>query len=291
MAEDFYIDDYGGGDYYNGGGGGDYYGSGVGDDFTYGYGFDSQEPTTVGSDDLFLDYLDYYLGQGYDDQVALDLADTGASTGQPAPIIVETYTPYLPEPVLLPDIRPFSLPYISTPFDPFQFQPPSIPFLPESQPLPPGVRLPPACAGGTYHPYPIGHAQQDICVPFPPAPKPPAQQTQQQQQTPKPPAQQQKPPTQQQQPCPATHCKHPQTGQCLPIPQGYARHPQTQVCIPRCGSGTVFDQATGRCVPQGQAISPLPSEFDEMFADLKKLPWWVWAGLAGVVVLTQRGGR
>lgn len=246
------------------------------------------EPISVGSDDLFLDYLSYYLGQGYDDATATTLADQGAATGVAAPIVFETYTPYLPEAPALPDLPPMTFPYVPSPYDPWAqwMTPPTIPPIPEPiPPAPPAQKLGPCdtpdglpgpCAGGFYHPMDNPCA----CVPFPPAPAPAPAPQQPPSQTPRPstptPTPAPRPPTQQQQqPCPTGYCKHPTTGQCMPIPQGYQRHPQTQVCTAQ--------------TPQVSPL-PIPSEAEDMFADLKKLPWWVWAGLAGVVVLS-RGGR
>jgi hypothetical protein len=307
MAEDFYTDDWGYDDasyYYDGGGGGDYYGSG-GDDFYYGYGagetqpidyLPSQETTyfdfgqgydtglwqgfesqQVGGDDLYSAYWNYYMGLGYDPLVAADLAYEDASAGS-----IQTITSEQAPAPELPEI----FPYYGLPYVPDYYQSPPYIELPEGPyyPLPPSPQeqlptqqpnLPPYCPQGQYHPYPIGHPQQNICVPFPAAPTPqtqqrlPGQQPTGQTQAPRP-AEQPRP-TQQQ--CPTGYYRAP-TGQCLPIP--------------RCTTpGTVFDQATGRCVPQGQAVSPLPipSEAKDLWANLKELPWWLWVALAGLLLL------
>jgi hypothetical protein len=185
------------------------------------------------------------------------------------------------QPVALPDLPPPVLPFVPTfdPFEPVDFFP--LPFVEEQTPPAPTEKLGPCdtpnglpgpCPQGQYHP----QADPCSCVPFPPAPTPtqqPTQQPQQQTQTPKPSAPSPTPapsPTQQQQACPTGYCKHPQTGQCMQIPVGYVRHPQTQVC-------TLAAQQTAP-----------PSGETDIFAELKKLPWWVWAGVAGVVLL---GGR
>jgi hypothetical protein len=195
-------------------------------------------------------------------------------------ISMETEPGFLPieQPVVLPDLPPPILPFVPTfePFEPVDFFP--LPFVEEQIPTPPTQEklgpcdtpngLPGPCPQGQYHP----QADPCSCVPFPPAPTP-TQQPTQQQQTPKPPTPtptQQPAPTQQQQACPTGYCKHPQTGQCMQIPVGYIRHPQTQVC-------TLATQQT----------APPPGEAD-IFAELKKLPWWVWAGVAGAFLL---GGR
>lgn len=163
--------------------------------------------------------------------------------------------------------------------------------------------LPPACLGGQYHPYPIGHPQQNICIPFPPAqvsksPAPVPGTTAPSgggTSTSKPPAQQQKPP--QQPKCPTGYFPDPATGQCKPIPQGqpqscatgYYRASNGQCLpIPKCTTpGTVFDQARGLCVPQGQAISPLPEGVEGLFDELSNLPWWIWLALGGLILLNR----
>src|SRR6266508_2700023 len=82
------------------------------------------------------------------------------------------------------------------------------------------------------------------------------------------------PPTQQQ--CPQGYYRT-STGQCLPIP--------------KCTTpGTVFDQARGTCVPKGQAVSPLPGEAEDFFANLKNIPWWVWLALGGAFLLSRDDG-
>jgi hypothetical protein len=187
------------------------------------------------------------------------------------------YQPVFPDlPPPLPPIVTPTFPLVAPPV-PQVRQSPTV----SSGPIPIAPGLPPACPTGQYHPYPIGHPQQNVCIPFPPA------QTGSRSQQQQPPARgassggsaTSKPPTQQQA-CPTGYCKHPTTGQCIPIPQGYARHPQTQVCtpvqqqqcptgyypdpatrqckpIPKCVTpGTVFDQRTGRCVPTNQAQAP-----------------------------------
>jgi len=262
-----------------GGGGGDYIDFLNFDDL-YGGGNGS------GGTDLYLDYLDYYLGQGYDydtaDQQAWQDAQGGAvqleGEGQLPVTELPPYIPFdwnIPYQSYLPPLE--TPPYI--PYEPPVPEPPQLPQSPASQ----QSNLPPACPGGQYHPFPIGHPQQNICVPFP------STQTQQ-------PAKPQpqtgggsssggsssgsKPQTQQN--CASNQCKHPTTGQCITTPQGYYRDPQTQVCrpipqqqqqtcpagqyrspstgqcrtIPQCGAGTVFDQRTERCIPIGQAQQP-----------------------------------
>jgi len=318
---------YGGdGGYYDGGGSLDYgfdttswptfdqyYGTsdiGAGGDFNYGYGFDAglppdyalgfgpetgfmdlgggyaYDPSTGGvldtglqqpGSDLFGAFFDYYSAQGYDDYTAMQMAATDAAGGS---ILTETYE-QAPPPILpnLPE-QYFALP--PPPYD-YGFWAGYSPTFPEQYfPLPPPPsntaqpNLPPYCPAGQYHPYPIGHPQQNVCVPFPTAttnvPKPPTSQPSPAP-APKPPAQQ-KPPTQQQ--CPQGYYRT-STGQCLPIP--------------KCTTpGTVFDQARGTCVPKGQAVSPLPGEAEDFFANLKNIPWWVWLALGGAFLLSRDDG-
>lgn len=218
------------------------------------------------SSDLYGAYLDYYMNQGLDFYEASALASEQAAAGS---ILTPTY-----EQAPLPDVGPFyGLPYIPN-YDYWQ-SPPYIPTFPEEYfplpppPLPPSPatqqpNLPPYCPQGQYHPYPIGHPQQNVCVPFPvattpsPQPRPAGQPSGGAPSAPRPPAQQQR------------------------------RPPQQQRCTT---PGTVFDQATGRCVPRGQAISPLPipSEAKDLLTNLKELPWWVWLAAGGLLLLSQSG--
>lgn len=339
MEQGGYIDDQG---TYDAGGGTDFtygYGGG-GDEFAIDYAADyggasnfTGDYGSFGEGDLFGAYTDYYLEGGLDLTTAMELAAQDVAAGS-----IETVTsergllpdtpfpfyelPYLPEPFLtpytpiFPDL-PEPLPPIITPLIPLDVQPPPqtpLPQTPVPGPQPKAPGLPPACPTGQYHPFPIGHPDQNKCVPFPPAQT--GSKPQQQQ---KPTASsggagsggaQQKPPTQQQ--CPTGYCKHPTTGQCIPIPSGYTRHPQTQVCtpaqqqqqpcptgyfrastgqclpIPKCTTpGTVFDQARGLCVPKEQAISPLPEGVEGLFDELSNLPWWIWLALGGLILLSR----
>ncbi len=278
--------------------------------------------------DTFGNFFDYFSAQGYDDYMAMQLAaqevselavSIPISTFEQAPPptlpdLPETSFPYYP----LPYVDYWQTPYTPTfpdlPVPPPPVSWPSLPLIPP--PMPPSVPgpmpggsggtipkapgLPPACATGSYHPYPQGHPQQNICVPFPPpqaqAPKPPSATATGQPSSSKPPSQQQ----QQQPKCPTGYYLDPLTKQCKPIPQGqpqqcpsgYYRASNGQCyLIPRCTTpGTVFDAARGLCVPQGQAISPLPEdEFGDLFSNLKNIPWWVWAALAGAFLLSQGG--
>lgn len=241
-----------------------------------------QGPLTF--EDAYFDWL--AMGLNPDDAAyfaTLDLEAAGAGEGTIR--ISGAEQEIRPEPPMLPDLPPMSLPYIPSPWDVWQ-TPPIIPPFEFEEPIPPAppiqklgpcntpTGLPGPCAGGFYHPMDNPCA----CVPFPPAPpatQTPRPPTQQPSQAPRPPAQQQpRPPQTQQQPCPTGYCKHPTTGQCMPIPQGYVRHPQTQVCTAQA--------------PQVSPL-PIPSEAEDMFADLKKLPWWVWAAGAGLLFLGMGG--
>lgn len=248
-----------------------------GTDFNYGYGFDQGLPPDYapgfepGGSDLFGAFFDYYSGQGYDDYTAMQLAAEQSAAGS---ILTETYE--AAPPPILPDIGEyFPLPYVS-PYDYWQ-SPPYIPNFPEGPAPPPPSsprNLPPYCPAGQYHPYPIGHPQQNLCVAFPQATT----------QAPKPPSATSGAPP----PAPKPQAKPPSQQQC---PQGYYKATNSQ-CLPisRCTTpGTVFDAARGICVPKGQAVSPLPipSEAKDLLANLKELPWWVWLAAGGLLLLSQ----
>ncbi len=256
---------------------------GAGGDFTYGYGTEGGLPPDYapgfepsGGSDLFGAFFDYYSAQGYDDYTAMQMAAQDASAGS---ILTET-TEQGPLPIAsLPTIPLQSF------YDYWQ-SPPYVPTFGDGEyfPLPPPPsdvtqpNLPPYCPAGQYHPYPIGHPQQNLCVAFPAAttnaPKPPTSTSGAPSSAPKPPAQQPKPPTQQQ--CPQGYYRV-ANGQCLPIPR----------CV---APGTVFDQARGICVPKSQAVSPLSSEVSDLFANLKNIPWWVWLTLGGAFLLSRDDG-
>lgn len=304
---------------------GEYIDGNGGADFTYGYGAGGDEYAVdyasvyggtpdyapgyePGGSDLFNTYLDYYLNAGLDPITAQAWAAEDAQgpafqlegEGQaPAPTFPDfTFPfyelPYIPE--------PFLTPYTPT-FPEYGLPPPPDESLPPS-PVTQQPNLPPACPGGQYHPYPIGHPQQNICIPFPVSQTPSPTQQPKSGQPPSPIQQAPKPPAQQQQQkCPTGQYRDPVTGQCKPIPQG-----QPQACptgyyrasngqclpIPKCTTpGTVFDQARGLCVPAGQAISPLPEGVEGLFDELKKLPWWIWLALGGLILLSRdgEGGR
>lgn len=319
MGADFYEDDYEGGGYYDGGG---YdLAADLGGDFFYGYGadtgaeygdsgyspggngpidyasyeqqwgleappIDSIPDSAFGGNDLFGAYYDYYLDMGLDPVQAAGFAAEDAAGGS-----IQTFTD---EAAPLPDLSfPFyGLPYVpnydywqSPSYVPTFYELPVPPPPAQSLPTSPTTQqpnLPPACPGGQYHPYPIGHPQQNVCVPFPPLPAPQPQRPSGQQSgggssAPKPPAQQQQPKPPQQQQCPTGYYRA-SNGQCLPIP--------------RCTTpGTVFDAARGICVPRSQAVSPLPSSGEDILSSLKNLPWWFWAGLGALFLLNRDDER
>ena len=296
---------------------------GAGGDFTYGYGTDygaSLPPDYAPSgSDLFGAFFDYYSAQGYDDYTAMQMAATDAAGGS---ILTETYEPGITQLPNLPE-QYFALPpppYDYLPYTPdfeqyYPLPPPPLPPSPATQ----QPNLPPYCPAGQYHPYPIGHPQQNLCVAFPQAttqaPKPPSATSGAPTPAPKPPAAKPpaaKPPTQQA--CPQGYYRDTATGQCKPIP--------------RCTTpGTVFDSRTGRCVPSGQASAPgcppgewfnpqtrrceptpacptpgtvfdvntaqcvLPNQLtsgEDIFGGLKDVPWWLW--IAGLGVFLLLGG-
>lgn len=268
-------------------------------------------PQSSFSEDLYFENLDYYLGQRYDDFTADQLAQQAATAGIPPPIEIGSEPMLLaPSTPVLPEI---AWPY-STPLIPFNYglwqTPPYVPTFPEPPAPPPPVtptttpKLPGYCPQGQYHPYPIGHPQQDVCVPFP-APTPTQQQQQRapsQQpaqapaQAPRPSQQQRQQQQQQQQPCPTGYKRDPWTQRCVPItPQRQQQQPTTRCATP----GTVFDQATGRCVPVAQARRPLPGSeapgtelpegVGDLFSELKNLPWWLWLALAGLLLFGSQG--
>jgi hypothetical protein len=335
MEQGGYIDGDSGPDFtYGYGGGGDEVsldlgGGGIdfGDaDFFYGYGFDTgAEYGDSGyspGGDLYGAYLEDWLAQGLDLTTAMELAAqdaaaysieqvTSAPQYLPEPLGPETYyaLPYVPDPFLtpytpiFPDL-PAPLPPTVTPIIPFTYpRPPQAPLpqTPTTGPIPIAPGLPPACPGGQYHPYPIGHPEQNKCIPFPPAQVSKSPGTVPAitapggggSSTSKPSAP--KPPTQS---CPQGQYRDPATGVCRPIPRGqpqscptgYYRASNGQCLpIPRCATpGTVFDQARGLCVPQGTAISPLPEGVEGLFDELSKLPWWIWLALGGLLLL---GGK
>jgi len=237
------------------------------------------------SSDIWQTAYENWLGVGLDPNTAAQYAEADVEAIRASQGVISI--PYseaqqAPPPILpnLPE-QYFALP--PPPYD-YGFWAGYSPTFPEEYfPLPPPPsdvaqpNLPPYCPAGQYHPYPIGHPQQNLCVAFPSAqqqaPKPPSATSGTPPLAPKPPAQQ-KPPTQQQ--CPQGYYRT-STGQCLPIPK--CTTPET-----------VFDRARGICVPRGQAVSPLPSEAEDLFANLKNIPWWVWLALGGAFLLSRDDG-
>lgn len=162
-------------------------------------------------------------------------------------------------------------------------------FLPSGQGSTAPTHLPPACGPGTYHPYPIGHPQQDECVPFP--------------------GWENGPPTGSPQPtssstgglqiprCPTGQAPYPLTLKCVPIqcPTGTRRNPLSGLCIkttntaavPGCpDSRMVFDMRTGRCVMPGsrEALASIAADEKETGG----FSWWWLLLLAGIVVASRR---
>lgn len=135
-------------------------------------------------------------------------------------------------------------------------------FLPSGQSSQSGQTptLPGYCPVGTYHPYPIGHPQQDICIPFPGTDT--LTQSGQSQRK------------------PAT--TFPGMSLDPRCPQGQVFDPQLNKCVaaPECPQGLQFNAQTGRCEAQTQAA-------------MWGIPWWVWLLLAaaGVAVLSRDDDR
>lgn len=129
--------------------------------------------------------------------------------------------------------------------------------------------LPGYCPVGTYHPYPIGHPQQDLCAPFPEWMTGSARTTQQRQ------SPQTSGATQ-----PARTSARP-----LGIPPGYWLNPATGMIepIPACPAGLVFDEFVGRCVAPGELTGG-----DASGSKDNSLLWLLLIA-AGVLVVSDRG--
>lgn len=271
-----------------------------------------QQPTS--GSDLLGAYFDYYSAQGYDDYTALQMASEQAQAGS-------ILTPTLEKgaPPVLPDLpQYFPLPYVDT-WDPYQ-TPPYVPTFPEGPTPPPPAPPTPAklgpcntsnglpgyCAAGTYHPA----NDPCSCVPFPQAttnaPKPPTGSTGAPPPAQKPPAPAPKPPAQS---CPPGQTRNPSTGQCqTPVqaprcPTGYTYNATYQRCVAptgqtACPTGYVWDARVSRCIAQPGMPNLLPGPgdltqpgLDSTLADLGGLPWWVWAALAGFLLLNTGESR
>lgn len=154
------------------------------------------------------------------------------------------------------------------------------------------AHLPPYCPGDTYHPYPIGHPQQDLCVPFP------GWENGHPQGTPKPPASAagglQIPR------CPTGQAPYPLTLKCVPIqcPTGTRRNPLSGFCLktsqqgalPQCpDSRQIYDLRTRRCLLPGSAEAAASEAADEK-ESLGDSGDWLWLLLivGGVLMVSQR---
>ena len=258
-----------------------------------------------GADDQWRGIYDDWRAFGVDPDTAAQLADQDyqALRESEGSIVISQSASELPSPPDLPEGPFYPLPY--TNYNPWE-TPPYVPQFPEGPIPPPPLplspasgqpNLPPACAPGTYHPYPIGHPQQNICVPFPApqtgAPKPPTGTSS----TPsKPPAQQQKPPA-----CPTGYARDPVTQQCRPIPgatscpsgQYYSQRLRRCAPIPRCNPGFIFDPVIEGCVRIGTQTNTLPAPgggIGQSIEDLfKNTPPWLWAALLAALVLMSGG--
>lgn len=229
-----------------------------------------EEPQYQQMPDPYQTYYDFYVSIGYDPQSAADAA--AATRAQEGIITIPTVEhEQLPQTSTYPtDI--YTAGYgswvdILFPPTPTPETPPPPPPLPTS-PAYQQPGLPPACPGGTYHPYPIGHPQQDICVPFPPAGPSTAPVGQQPPFPPPPSGARPGVPPQPQQPCPPPLVRDPWTMQCVQKPPATQRclpgqYPSSQtgqcMAIPPCAQiqpGTVFDPNSQRCVPYAMAQGP-----------------------------------
>lgn len=213
-------------------------------------------------DDLFY----FYLGQGYDPLDAAAMADADVDAG--FAVSVETS-----EAGGLPRVSDYDWQDYITPWP---YTPPDLNWDPWGDLFggAPGgsaasPNLPGACPPGTYHPYPIGHPQQNECAPFPtdPAARARAQQQQQRQAQQARAAQQQ-----QQQNCPRGQYRNLKTRRCEPIPT--------------CPTGQVFSPAQGRCISRAAAQQ----------AQSQGFPWlWLLLGAGALLALDgtreQRSGR
>lgn len=136
------------------------------------------------------------------------------------------------------------------------------------------THLPPACYGPTYHPFPIGHPQQDLCVPYPSAGQggggggQPGQQ----------PGQQGGSQSGQQQAWPGGA-----VGAAAGAALKYWLNPKTgrMEPIPACPQGSVFDQRIGQCVRANAQGEP----------DGEEDNWWLWLLLAGGAIVLMSGGN
>src|SRR5262245_58460412 len=258
-------------------------------------GFDQSQ---AGGDDLWRTSYENWLGVGLDEATAAQRADADVEAiraSQDVINISQSATELNAPPPTLPDVN---FPYFPLPVGPYDYwqSPPYVPSFPDlPAPQPPSPPLPGYCPRGTYHP--IGDPYS--CAPFPEATtnqqqqRPPGQQPAPS--APRPPTQQQRPP--QQQACPSGHDTA-ATGQRRPIPrcvppmvvdQRSGRCvPAAQAQAPGCPTGYVFDPATGQCV---QASQLPPSEAGDLLSNLKNVPWWIWAALGGLFLLSRDESR
>lgn len=147
--------------------------------------------------------------------------------------------------------------------------------LPANQQLPnildnqPGAPvLPKPCYGPTYHPYPIGHPQQDLCVPLDDG----SQATKKKQAAIKRQGQQQQARQQQKQQqaanktCPPKNWRNPKTGKCE--------------LIPTCPAGAKFDQVTAQCLTASQRL--------ELYGQQGNWLWWIVGGVLFLFFVSRK---
>jgi len=147
------------------------------------------------------------------------------------------------------------------------------PLDPQYGPAGTGQGLPKPCYGPTYHPYPIGHPQQDLCVPYPEnAPSAKKQVNAEKK-------------AQQAALSAAKKAQQAADRACPKDPQGRPvwHNPTTNKCelVPPCTTpGTKFDSTTKRCLTAAQA--------KELYGDNNWLLWLLIA--AGALVIINSGG-
>lgn len=132
--------------------------------------------------------------------------------------------------------------------------------------------LPGYCPLGTYHPFPIGHPQQDLCAPFPgweDIGQTPAQ----------------------------------KAAKAAAAAAAAAKAQSNQLAnLPKCPAGQYYSTARKACVPipqcpQGQAFNPktercgAPGEGEGLLDLFKKMPFPMWIILALVIALMLSGNK
>lgn len=147
---------------------------------------------------------------------------------------------------------------------------------------PPRAPLPGTCPTGQYHPYPIGHPQQNVCAPLS---NDPSQRQRQQQQE-----QQRRQGAQRPGAITSSLPQRCRAGQWM--------NPQSRRCeaIPRCPANQVFSPQAGRCISSAEAarLTQQRQGQGQGLTDLlAKMPFSMWLVLfllLGGVLLAGKGG-